>query len=113
MDQSLLQHPAPADQLNPAQILCLKPHNIESVQTGARLAVVAEQPVEVGQALKAVRHGFAVDHDPRAYRLRARSSKLMVGAYGRRMRLAVALSFEFGFQSLNGALELPRSGLLP
>ena len=44
---------------------------------------------------------------------RAQSSKLMVGAYGRRTRLTVAPFFAFGFQYLNGAPELPRSGLPP
>ena len=61
--QRLLKQPAPADQLDAAQVLCLKPEQVEGVQTGARLAVAAEQPVEAGQTVEAVRHGLAVGHD--------------------------------------------------
>src|SRR5215203_3551978 len=61
--QRLLKHPAPTDQLDAAQILSLKPDKIESVQTGARLAIVAEQPVEAGQTVEAMRDRFAVEHD--------------------------------------------------
>ena len=41
-----LKHPAPADQLDAAQVLCLKPEQVEGVEAGARLAV-AEQLVKV------------------------------------------------------------------
>ena len=44
--QRLLKHPAPADQLDAAQVLCLKPEQVEGVEAGARLAV-AEQLVKV------------------------------------------------------------------
>src|SRR5215207_6869044 len=61
--QRLLQHPAPADQLDAAQVLSLKPEQVEGVEAGARLAVATEQPVEAGQAIEAVRDRFAVKHD--------------------------------------------------
>ena len=39
-------------------------HEIEGVEAGARLTGVTHKTIEVGQALRAVRHGLAVDHDP-------------------------------------------------
>ena len=61
--QRLLEHAAPADQLDAAQVLSLKPEEIEGVEAGRRLAVAAEQLVKVRQAVEAVRHGLAVEHD--------------------------------------------------
>ena len=57
-----MEHPPPADQLDAAQVLSLEPDEIESVQTGARLAVAGEEPMKVRQALEAVRDRLAVDH---------------------------------------------------
>src|SRR5829696_1641886 len=46
-----------------AQVLSLKPEQVEGVGAGGCLPVIAEQPVKVGQYLEAVRHGLAVEHD--------------------------------------------------
>ena len=51
-----------AEELDAAQILSLKPDKIERVQTGARLTVAAEEPVEVRQPLQTMRNRFAVEH---------------------------------------------------
>ena len=47
----------------PVQILSLKPDKIEGIQTGTRLTVAAEEPVEAGQTIEAMRNSFAVKHD--------------------------------------------------
>ena len=61
--QRLVQHPAAPDQLDAAQVLRFEPDTIEGVQTGARLTVAAEEPVEAGQTVETVRDRFAVEHD--------------------------------------------------
>ena len=47
-----MQHPPSTDELDAAQVLSLKPEQVEGVQAGRGLTVVAEQPVEVRQALR-------------------------------------------------------------
>ena len=54
---------AAPDQLDAAQVLRFEPDTIKGVQTGARLTVAAEEPVEAGQTVEAVRDRFAVEHD--------------------------------------------------
>jgi hypothetical protein len=60
--ERLVEHPAPADQLKPANVLSLKPKHVEGVEARRGLSV-AEQAVEAWQSLYAVRHGLAVEHD--------------------------------------------------
>src|SRR4051794_32858140 len=59
--EALLQESVPFHELEAAQVVAADVQEVEGVEAGARLAVVAHEPIEVGQALRTVGDRLAID----------------------------------------------------